>query len=101
LDLTDPTSLREAEGLLEALDAPLGGFARASERLRSRIDEAGVTEARVYDVEGDRSGAGVHLAKGVEVGGEISDATDDARLVAAQVRGPDGAWRSRSECLAG
>lgn len=101
LDLTDPASLGAAQVLLDALDGPAAVAARASEGLRARLAEAGVTEARVYDVEADDSGASAHVAQGWKVGGGIVDVEDDASLVDARVRGADGAWRTRSECLAG
>lgn len=101
LDLTEPASLRAAQALLDALDGPLPAVALAGEALRSRLAEAGVTEARTYDVESDSGGGGGHVAVGLKVGGGITDRRDAARLVDARVRGLDGRWRQRDECLPG
>ncbi|HEY8583645.1 MAG TPA: hypothetical protein VIL49_11885, partial [Capillimicrobium sp.] len=60
LDLTDPQSLAAAEGFLAALEGPLPMLASASDALRARLAEAGVTEARAYGVEQDASGISAH-----------------------------------------
>jgi hypothetical protein len=99
LDLTDPASLRAAQGLIDALDGPLPMASRAGDALRARLAEAGVTEARTYDVVAEDSGVRGHAAVGLRFGGGLEDHTEMGTLTDARIRGPDGAWRTRSECL--
>lgn len=98
LDLTEPASLAAARELLAALDGPAPVLAGASERLRKRLAEAGITEVRTYDVERDASGVVGHGSLGVKVGGGLTDATDRARLRGARILGPGGAWRATPAC---
>jgi hypothetical protein len=100
LDLTDPRNRAAVQGMLDALDGPLGALTRADETLRRQIKARGVTEARTYDVTAeDGGGWGGHLAEGLKIGGGVSDAAERATLVDARVLGPDGEWRRRTECL--
>lgn len=99
LDLTEPENLRAAQGLLDATGGPAAAAARAGDSLRRRLATAGVTEARTYGVVAEDSGIAAHLGAGMKVGGRLVDRTDDESLVDARVRGIDGQWRERGECL--
>lgn len=100
LDLTDALNREATREYVEAIGHPAALLGRATQALRDRIAAAGVTEARTYSVRSeDNGGAGGHAALGVKVGGGISDRTDEARLLDARVRGADGQWRTRTECL--
>ena len=97
LDLTDPESLRVARAYLDALPLPDGARAGA---LRRRIDEAGVTETRTYALATRSNGRlGAHTGRGIVYGFSIGETVEDLTLLDAQVRGPDGLWRSRDDCL--
>jgi hypothetical protein len=103
LDLTDPENLAAAGDLLEALTAPdplAPLVAHASARLRARLDAAGVTSARTYAVAGEHSGASLHVAAGARFGGALEDRREEATLLTALERGPDGLWHERSDCVA-
>ena len=100
LDLTVPQNLDAVRGLLEALDGPEAMVASAGEGLRRRIAEAGVLETRTYGVEVEDGGLGAHVGAGWKLGGGLRSASRDARLVDARVRGSDGIWRTRTDCLA-
>jgi hypothetical protein len=101
LDLTDPGNRAAVQGMLDALDGPLGALTRADDALRRQLKARGVTEARTYDVAAeDGGGWGGHIAEGLKVGGGVSDMAERATLVDARVLGPDGEWRRRTECLA-
>jgi hypothetical protein len=100
LDLTDPGNRAAVQGMLEALDGPLGVLTRADDALRRQLKARGVTEARTYDVvAADGGGWGGHISEGLKVGGGVADWAERATLVEAQVLGPDGQWRRRTECL--
>jgi hypothetical protein len=101
LDLTEPANLQAAQEVLASLDGPLPIMARADEALRARLAEAGVTEARTYDVDRDSGGATAHGSVGVKIGGGLTDESEGARLIDARVLGPDGAWRINRACETG
>jgi hypothetical protein len=101
LDLTEPANLRAAQGVLDTLDGPLAMTARAGDALRARLAEAGVTEVRTYDVVAEDSGIGGHVGRGLKFGGGVEDHVELATLADARVRGPDGKWRAKAECLDG
>jgi hypothetical protein len=101
LDLTNQDNRAAVQGMLDALDGPLGVLTRADDALRRQLKARGVTEARTYDVATEDGGAwGGHVAEGLKIGGEISDSVERATLIDAQVLGPDGEWRRKTECLA-
>lgn len=100
LDLTDSGNRAAVQGMLDALDGPLGALARADDALRRQLRARGVTEARTYDVAvEDGGGWGGHLAEGLKIGGGVADTAERATLVDARVLGPDGEWRRKTECL--
>ena len=60
-----------------------------------------MTEARTYDVHAEDSGIHAHASAVLRVGGGLQDHTEMSTLTDARVRGPDGEWRTRTECLGG
>jgi hypothetical protein len=100
LDLTDPANLEATRSLVAALAHPLSAPAALGAPWNDRLAAAGVTEASTYAVASeDGGGVGGHVAAGIKVGGGIEDRTERGTLVDARVRGADGVWRTRSECL--
>lgn len=100
LDLTDPENLAAARSLMGALADP-GGAPEAVAAVAGRLTSAGVTEASTYALRTeDGGGFGGHVAVGVKLGGAIEDRSERTTLLDDRVRGADGAWRTRSECLA-
>jgi hypothetical protein len=100
LDLTDPANLAATRSLVAALAQPLSAPAALGAVWNDRLVAGGVIEASTYSVASeDGGGAGGHVAAGVKFGGGIEDRTERGTLVDARVRGTDGLWRTRSECL--
>jgi hypothetical protein len=100
LDLTDPANLAATRSLVDALAHPLSSPAALAAAWNDRLATAGVTEASTYSVgTDDGGGGGVHIAAGIKLGGGVEDRTERGTLVDARVRGADGVWRRRSECL--
>ena len=102
LDLTDPGNLEAARDFIGAVRSPklrLGSAAAVSDALRRRLELHGVRQRRVYLLDVRHSGARGKVGAGVSMGirGERSEET--ARLVDAAVRGLDGNWRRRDDCL--
>jgi hypothetical protein len=101
LDLTDPANLAATRSLVDALAHPLSSPAALGAVWNERLASAGVTEASTYAVASeDGGGAGLHIAAGIKVGGGVDDRQERELLVDARIRGADGAWRTRSDCLA-
>ncbi len=104
LDLTDPANLEAAGAFIGAVRSPklrLGAAVRVSEALRRRLELAGVRQRRVYLLDVRHSGARGRVGAGVSVGLRGDHSEESARLVEAAVRGLDGNWRRRDDCLDG
>lgn len=102
LDLTDPGNLAAARELLRALDGPVPYLVRATDELRARLADAGVTEARVYDVaREDGSVSGEGSAGTVQIGAGGVYKLERAMLTDARLKGPDGIWREAPACPVG
>jgi hypothetical protein len=102
LDLTDADNLEVARAFIEAVRSPklrLGTAVAVSEALSRRLDSHGVRQRRVYLLDVRHTGARGRVGAGVSIGlgGERSE--ESARLVEAAVRGLDGNWRRRDDCL--
>lgn len=94
LDLTDPDSWRTARAYLDGLPG-------AADALRARVDAAGVVETRTYALTTKDNGSlRGHVALGEKWGFGLGETVEDLQLLGAQVRGPDGLWRTRDDCLA-
>ena len=104
LDLRDPENLRVAAGFMGAVREPrlrLGSAVSVSDELRRRLEASGVRHRRVYLLDVRHSGARGRVGAGVSVGLKGEHSQESARLVEASVRGLDGNWRRREDCLAG
>lgn len=102
LDLTDAGNLEVAGAFIEAVRSPklrLGAAVRVSDALRRRLELAGVRQRRVYLLEVRHSGARGKAGAGLSVGLRGDHSEESARLVDAAVRGLDGNWRRRDDCL--
>jgi hypothetical protein len=98
LDLTDPENWRVASAFVGSL--PLAQEV-AADALRRRIQAAGVTETRTYALATKDNGRwSGHVGRGVVYGFGIGETAEDLSLLDAEVRGPDGLWRTRDDCLA-
>jgi hypothetical protein len=98
LDLTDAESLRVADAYLRSLPLPTSA---GTDAVRRRIDAAGVTETRTYALATRSNGRlGGHVGRGLVYGFGIGETVEELSLLDAQVRGPDGLWRTRDDCLA-
>jgi hypothetical protein len=98
LDLTDPENWRAASAFVGAL--PLVKEADA-DALRRRIDVAGVIETRTYALATKDNGRWQgHVGRGAVFGFGIGEVVESMSLLGAEVRGPDGQWRTRDDCLA-
>lgn len=98
LDLTDPFNREAAAGFLAAI-ADGNPLARPGAALRARLETAGLTDVRTYDLGEESGGVSGHVAAGEKLGGGVSSRTLRAQLVDARQRGPDGLWRTRTDCL--
>ncbi len=58
-----------------------------------------MTEVRTYGLQTADNGLGGHIAVGVKFGGGVSKTVQEQELLDARVRGPDGLWRTRDDCL--
>ena len=77
----------------------LGAVAPVSDALRARLELAGVRQRRVYLLDVRHGGARGRLGAGVSIGVKGEHSEESARLVDATVRGLDGNWRRRDDCL--
>ena len=104
LDLTDPANLGPAGAFIDAVRSPglrLGPAVKVGDALRRRLDTAGVRQRRVYLLDVRHSGARGRLGAGVSIGLRGDHSEESARLVDASVKGLDGNWRRREDCLGG
>lgn len=104
LDLADPANLAAAGAYIRALRDPalrLGAAVVVSGTLRARLDAAGETRLRVYDLDVRHSGAHGGIDAGVGLGGGYEHAVERLRLVGAAERDGGGRWREREDCLLG
>lgn len=102
LDLTDADNLEAARAFIEAVRSPklrLGAAVAVSEALRRRLDSHGVRQRRVYLLDVRHTGARGRVGAGVSIGLRGERSEESARLVEAAVRGLDGNWRRRDDCL--
>ncbi len=103
LDLNGAENRSAAVGFIDSLRRQQIGFGPAaaiSQRLRDRIESSGVTLTRSYQLSEEKSGLGGRVGAAVGVGLEVGRSTESASLRDAQVRGIDGNWRRRDDCLA-
>ena len=103
LDLNGAENRSAAVGFIDSLHRQQIGFGPAvsvSQRLRDRIESSGVTLTRSYELSEEKSGLGGRVGAAVGVGLEVGRSTESASLRDAQVRGIDGNWRRRDDCLA-
>lgn len=104
LDLADPANLAAAGAYIRALRDPglrLGPAVAVAEGLRARLDAAGETRVRVYDLDVRHGGAHGGIDAGVGLGGGYEHAVERLRLVGAVERDGGGRWRERDDCLVG
>ena len=102
LDLTDADNLEAARAFIEAARSPklrLGAAVAVSEALRRRLGSHGVRQRRVYLLDVRHTGARGRVGAGVSIGLRGERSEESARLVEAAVRGLDGNWRRRDDCL--
>lgn len=102
LDLTAAANLEAARDFIEAVRSPklkLGAAVAVSEALRRRLDSHGVRQRRVYLLDVRHTGARGRVGAGVSIGLRGERSEESARLVEAAVRGLDGNWRRRDDCL--
>ncbi len=102
LDLTAAANLEAARDFIEAVRSPklkLGPAVAVSEALRRRLDSHGVRQRRVYLLDVRHTGARGRVGAGVSIGLRGERSEESARLVEAAVRGLDGNWRRRDDCL--
>ena len=103
LDLTSRGNLEVARAFIGAVRSPrlrLGSAVAVDTALRRRLDLYGVRHRRVYLLDVRHSGARGRVGAGVSVGLRGERFEESARLVEAAVRGLDGNWRRRDDCLA-
>jgi len=77
----------------------IGAAVAVSEALRRRLDSHGVRQRRVYLLDVRHTGARGRVGAGVSIGLRGERSEESARLVEAAVRGLDGNWRRRDDCL--
>jgi hypothetical protein len=100
LDLTDPDNLAAAQAYLKASQSgDVGALAVANRALAVRLALSGVEQHRRYSLQQSSLGASGRLAIGIQVGGSAKESSTRLKLVDAQVRGPDGIWTRRDDCL--
>src|SRR4051794_38737226 len=103
LDLTDEANAAVARGFLREVVAPrprLGRAVPVSAALRRRLESDGVRDERTYALTTDTRGLGLGGGSGlIRLGGEYERRQRRLRLVRARQRGPDGLWRTRTDCL--
>ena len=102
LDLTSPQNLEVAAGFIDVVRSPklrLRAVAPVSDALRARLELAGVRQRRVYLLDVRHGGARGRLGAGLSIGVKGEHGEESARLVDATVRGLDGNWRRRDDCL--
>jgi hypothetical protein len=100
LDLSDPTNLAVAEAYLKArASGELGAAMPAFRALGARLAVAGVDQLRTFDVKQGGYGVSGRVALGLKVGASIRDTTLHMKLAGARVRGLDGVWTTRDDCL--
>ncbi|MFM8561708.1 MAG: hypothetical protein ACKOB9_06375, partial [Solirubrobacterales bacterium] len=102
LDLTSSANLEAARNFIEAVRSPklrLGAVVAVSEALRRRLDSYGVRQRRAYLLDVRHTGARGKVGAGVSVGLRGERSEESARLVDAAVRGLDGNWHRRDDCL--
>ena len=103
LDLSGAENRSAAAGFITSLRRQQIGFgpaAEVSQRLRDRIKSSGVTLTRSYELREEKSGLGGREGAALGVGLEAGRSSESASLRDAQVRGIDGNWRRRDDCLA-
>ncbi len=64
-----------------------------------RLALSGVEQHRTYSLQQSSLGVSGRLAVGIKVGGSAKQSSTKLRLVDARVRGPDGIWTRRDDCL--
>jgi hypothetical protein len=102
LDLTDADNLETARAFIEAVRSSklrLGAAVAVSEALSRRLESHGVRQRRVYLLDVRHTGARGRVGAGVSIGLRGERSEESARLVEAAVRGLDGNWRRRDDCL--
>ena len=103
LDLAGAENRRIAAAFIAALRRRQIGFGPAapvSRQIKERIASNGVTLVRSYELETRHSGFGGRAGAGVALGLEVDRTVESAYLRGARVRGLDGNWRTRDDCLA-
>ena len=104
LELAEPANLAAAGAFVRALRDPglrLGAAVAVSDALRRRLDAAGETRLRVYDLDVRHGGAHGGIDVGVGLGAGYEHAVERLRLVGATERDGGGRWRERDDCLLG
>jgi hypothetical protein len=102
LDLADPANLAAAGAFVRALRAPrlrLGDAVVVGAALRDRLDAAALAQARVYALTARTTSVEGAVDAGPGVGGGYAHVDERLRLLGARMRGPDGVWRARADCL--
>lgn len=102
LDLTDPENREAARGFVEAVRGSrrfAAALQAAGGGLRRRIENHATVHTRVYGLDTTTKGGEVFGALGAKLRVEARRETHTADLLSAVTRGPDGAWRPRTDCV--
>src|SRR4051812_1698716 len=103
LDLSHEGNAAVARDFLREVVAPrprVGRVVPVSAALRRRLESDGVRDERTYALRSDARGLGLGGGSGlIRLGGEYERRQRRLRLVRARQRGPDGLWRTRTDCL--
>ncbi len=94
MDLRDPSVAAAWKAF--AHDPTSGAAIRA---LGTRMREQAQLDTRTYVVDSTSTGGELELALAVKIGGELTAASDRARLLAASTRPPGGLWERRIDCV--
>jgi hypothetical protein len=98
LDLSDPENLAAARAFFQAPD--VGTQFAALRGLDARFAVTGVDQARTFSLKQDSFGISARVALGAKVGGSYKHTSLHMKLTDARVRGADGIWTTRDDCLA-
>ncbi len=102
LDLTDPENLAAATAFMKSYADPgadLGALVVNARALDARLAVDGIELLRTYDLHQSSFGAAASAALGIKVAGSYRKSSASMKLLSAEVRGPDGIWTARDDCV--